>query len=828
MKMANIYTRLLLDKKDFDTNLKKAQGSVSSFATTTKGMFSGLAKAGGYVAAFVGISTSVHSAVTANMEFEKSLSSLRALTGVTAEELNYFRAEAIRMAMDSTQSATQMVEAYKLIGSQMPELLKNKTALTATAEAAVTLAEAAELDVPTAAKALTGSLNQMGQSSAHAAEYINILAAASQQGSADIPYLNKAVENAGGTASSVGIKFNELVAAIEAIAPRITDAASAGTNLRNIFLTLESSSDQKLRPSVVGLSRALDNLATKNMDATQLTKMFGKESVTAAIAILQERDAFEQLRTGITGTNTAYEQASINNDNLAGSVGKLQSAWEAFVNSMSASNGIIKATTDALTTMINAATRLMMSGDDRKKYDQDKKYSSQAKVVLENSNEWINGRVERGTDRNQAINDEIAAMGRMYPLALKYEDMLQEYEQKKAQYEKRFDAELGASINVMKKQLVVAERQKYIYDYVTEQLKAQKQEIIDKAKAEEEAARKAKIAVITTKPADNAPKGSTAYTDKLITEKRKELSVAVSDEDRIRINRELDELVSQKRKMEIEMSYPEGSAERLDNEISLKKKELSVAVSDQDRIRINRELDELVKKRRYMDLEVKYSKPVDDLKSVKEYANIRADLSEMTKLPEGWDKIGSVGSIGIKKQTKDINEYYNAVSGLSTALGNLGSTFDESTQSVFSYFSNVVSGAAQAAVAISALIPIKKAEANANMEAAATGVAASVAPIPFVGAVMAVGAVMSLIAAITAIPKFESGGIVGGSSFFGDKLLARVNSGEMILNQKQQKRLYDLTETNNGVSVSLGVSRIQGSDLYLALSNYMKKTGKKL
>lgn len=770
--MANIYTRLLLDKKDFDANLKKAQGSVSSFATTTKGMFSGLAKAGGYVAAFVGISTSVHAAVTANMEFEKSLSSLRALTGVTAEELNYFRAEAIRMAMDSTQSATQMVEAYKLIGSQMPELLKNKTALTATAEAAVTLAEAAELDVPTAAKALTGSLNQMGQSSAHAAEYINILAAASQQGSADIPYLNKAVENAGGTASSVGIKLNELVAAIEAIAPRITDAASAGTNLRNIFLTLESSSDQKLRPSVVGLSRALDNLAAKNMDATQLTKMFGKESVTAAIAILQERDAFEQLRTGITGTNTAYEQASINTDNLAGSVGKLQSAWEAFVNSMSASNGIIKATTDALTTMINAATRLMMSGDDRKKYDQDKKYSSQAKVVLENSNEWINGRVERGTDRNQAIDDEIAAMGRMYPLALKYEDMLQEYEQKKAQYEKRFDAELGASINVMKKQLVVAERQKYIYDYVTEQLKAQKQEIIDKAKAEEEAARKAKIAVETTKP-DGVPKGSMAYLDKQISGKRKELSLAVSDEDRIRISRELDDLVSRKREMEITIKYNDLTPPEIAKESGTR-------------------------------------------------------LSSMAKLPDGWDKIGSVGSTGFKKQTKDINEYYNAVSGLSTALGNLGSTFDESTQSVFSYFSNVVSGAAQAAVAISALIPIKKAEANANMEAAATGVAASVAPIPFVGAAMAVGAVMSLIAAITAIPKFESGGIVGGSSFFGDKLLARVNSGEMILNRKQQKRLYDLTETDNGVSVSLGVSRIQGSDLYLALSNYMKKTGKKL
>ena len=712
------------------------------------------------------------------------------------------------MAMDSTQSATQMVEAYKLIGSQMPELLKNKTALTATAEAAVTLAEAAELDVPTAAKALTGSLNQMGQSSAHAAEYINILAAASQQGSADIPYLNKAVENAGGTASSVGIKFNELVAAIEAIAPRITDAASAGTNLRNIFLTLESSSDQKLRPSVVGLSRALDNLAAKNMDATQLTKMFGKESVTAAIAILQERDAFEQLRTGITGTNTAYEQASINNDNLAGSIGKLQSAWEAFINSMSASNGIIKATTDALTTMINAATRLMMSGDDRKKYDQDKKYGSQAKVVLENSNEWINGRVERGADRNQAIDDEIAAMGRMYPLALKYEDMLQEYEQKKAQYEKRFDAELGASVNVMKKQLVVAERQKYIYDYVTEQLKAQKQEIIDKAKAEEEAARKAKV-VKTSEP-DSAPKGSIAYLDKQISGKRKELSLAVSGEDRIRINRELDELVSQKRKMEIEMSYPEGSAERLDNEISLKKKELSVAVSDQDRIRINRELDELVKKRRYMDLEVKYSKPVDDLKSVKEYANIRADLSEMTKLPEGWNKLPS-----LKQPAKDAKEMGTALEHVSSILGSLGGLIGNASDNMGTWALNSAANIAQMIVQLQAL-------------ATAQGVASAFSA-PWPASLAAVATVLATISSIfSSLPKFESGGIVGGSSFFGDKLLARVNSGEMILNQKQQKRLYDLTETDNGVSVSLGVSRIQGSDLYLALSNYMKKTGKKL
>jgi hypothetical protein len=41
-------------------------------------------------------------------------------------------------------------------------------------------------------------------------------------------------------------------------------------------------------------------------------------------------------------------------------------------------------------------------------------------------------------------------------------------------------------------------------------------------------------------------------------------------------------------------------------------------------------------------------------------------------------------------------------------------------------------------------------------------------------------------------PTFEYGGIVGGNSFTGDKITARVNSGEMILNQRQQAELWKI------------------------------------
>ena len=756
--MANIYTRLLLDKSNFDSNLKKAQGSISSFASTSKGIVSGLTKFGGYAAAFVGISTSIHSAVTANMEFEKSLSSLRALTGVTADELNYFRTEAIRMATDSTQSATQMVDAYKLIGSQMPELLQNKSALTATAEAAVTLAEAAELDVPTAAKALTGALNQMGQSSSHAAEYINILAAASQKGSADIPYLNKAIENAGGAASSVGIKFNDLVAAIEAIAPRITDAASAGTNLRNIFLTLESSADVQLRPSVVGLSRALENLAAKNMDATELTKMFGKESVTAAIAILQERDAFEQLRTGITNTNTAYEQAQINNDNLAGSVSKLQSAWGALINSFSSSNGVIKGIVDDLKDLVEWLTEANMTAEEiankRTKTSQD--------INRDEFNKRISGYVDSGMTMEEALNKEERQVNYMYPEALKLQQRKNELQKAENAYITAKAININGVAEEERKVYVEAQktydnayRESILHSQILQLIKEQRKELELKAKAEETANKKISNSVIETK-GNNLPKGSMAY---------------------------------------------------LDSQISGKKTELSLAVNDADRIRISRELDELVSKRREMDITVKYK----DLKAPGAVQKPASNLAGMAGLPNDFKKIDPIPD----QSVKNVDDMATGLENVSSILGSLSGLVGQSSDNMGAWALSSAANIAQMIVQLQAL-------------ATAQGVASAFSA-PWPASLAAVATVLTTVASIfSSLPQFAEGGIIGGSSYFGDRLLARVNSGEMILNQKQQRRLYDLTTSDGGTTVSLGVSRIQGSDLYLALSNYMKKTGKKL
>jgi len=60
---------------------------------------------------------------------------------------------------------------------------------------------------------------------------------------------------------------------------------------------------------------------------------------------------------------------------------------------------------------------------------------------------------------------------------------------------------------------------------------------------------------------------------------------------------------------------------------------------------------------------------------------------------------------------------------------------------------------------------------------------ASMGPWGWIAGIAAAVAVLAMLASI--MGSFANGGIVGGNSYHGDRLYARVNSGEMILNQKQ-------------------------------------------
>ena len=144
----------------------------------------------------------------------------------------------------------------------------------------------------------------------------------------------------------------------------------------------------------------------------------------------------------------------------------------------------------------------------------------------------------------------------------------------------------------------------------------------------------------------------------------------------------------------------------------------------------------------------------------------------------------------------------------------------------------------QAATSIAATAALKAQEA-AYLDMAAAAIYAAHASIPFAGVGIASGLVTAMMAAMTAqhaasaaLAAFAEGGIVGGASYSGDKLIARVNSGEMILNNRQQRNLFNAIDGNRlgFASGEPSISfKIKGSDLYGTLKNYSNikaKSGK--
>lgn len=129
-----------------------------------------------------------------------------------------------------------------------------------------------------------------------------------------------------------------------------------------------------------------------------------------------------------------------------------------------------------------------------------------------------------------------------------------------------------------------------------------------------------------------------------------------------------------------------------------------------------------------------------------------------------------------------------------------------------------------------------KAAADGLLSEAAAAIFAAHAAIPFAGVGIASGLITQMLAsmaafkaAIAGMSAFANGGIVGGSNFRGDRVLIRANSGEMILNKKQQANLFNALDKGELGGAGVVDFVLRGSDLYGSLRNYSKtvaKTGK--
>ena len=284
----------------------------------------------GFTAAFTGVAMKISEFRKKNMEKESSQANLKALTGLDDSSIEWLtkQAEKLSTTMDESglrvkKSAQEILEAYTMVGSKKPELLQDKEALNAVTIEAMRLAEAAKIDLTDAVAGVTLAMNQYGAAANEASRYVNVLAAGSKMGAVGVATQTESIVKAGVAANVAKVPIEQLVGVLETLGERGIEGSRAGTQLKTFFLKLEAGAEET-RPSVVGLQQALETLAKKNLDASEMTKMFGLESYTAAQALISSADKVKYYTDAVTDTNIAVEQAAINSNTMEAKMAQLK------------------------------------------------------------------------------------------------------------------------------------------------------------------------------------------------------------------------------------------------------------------------------------------------------------------------------------------------------------------------------------------------------------------------------------------------------------------------------------------------------------------------
>lgn len=222
---------------------------------------------------------------------------------------------------------------------------------------------------------------------------------------------------------------------------------------------------------------------------------------------------------------------------------------------------------------------------------------------------------------------------------------------------------------------------------------------------------------------------------------------------------------------------------------------------------------------------------------VSAFENLRDVMNDVDA--SGWERIMAIWNAMINA-VDSFNSIIHTIESIIALSKKLSGAKDQQKSLEKSALSTVGSKAAEiAAIQVATEVEIQASQrkteaATGEMAAKST---AAYAGIPYVGVALAAAQIVAMTAMIEAAkqkaPGYNSGGIYLGGTSFGDKGLARLNKGEMILNMSQQANLFDAINSGQmggtGKQIlNIGFDKVRGSDIYLSLKNYTKSTGKKL
>lgn len=298
--------------------------------------------------AFIG---AVKEGINTIIDFQAANSKLAAILGTTSDKIRILREDALRLGAATSYTAAQVTELQTelaKLGFTQQEILQSTSSI-------LKFASATGANLGEAAAVAGAAIRAFGADAGETGKYVATMAVATTKSALSFADLSTAISTAAPVAKAFGFTIEDLMTLIGALKNAGFDASSAATATRNIFLNL-ADANGKLAKALGQPIKSMDDMASafaklrdSGLDLASALELTDKRSVAAFESFLTQAESLTTLRASVTDVEKElYNMSETMTDNVAGSIKKMQSAWEGLMLTFSNSTGVMKDVVDFL------------------------------------------------------------------------------------------------------------------------------------------------------------------------------------------------------------------------------------------------------------------------------------------------------------------------------------------------------------------------------------------------------------------------------------------------------------------------------------------------
>ena len=316
-----------------EEHTEETERSVSAYGRM-KGAVLALGAALGITFAVNKVKDFFSGAVSDAAEFEAQMSTVGAVSGASAADMEKLRAAAEKMGAETKYNATEAAQGLENLARAGLNAEESITVL----PSVLSLATANGIDLADSASYITQAVAGMGLSMDQAGRVTDVLSAAASNANTDIKGMGEALAYAAPTAASLGLTVEQTAAYIGKFADAGIEGSRAGTSLNNMMAQFSNpASTFRKELAALGIrtndfNQAIRQLAAAGPKGEAAINALGMEAGPAFKALLgQGIGALDDLTAKLENAGgTAEEQAKRMSDNVPGAFAELESAWDAF------------------------------------------------------------------------------------------------------------------------------------------------------------------------------------------------------------------------------------------------------------------------------------------------------------------------------------------------------------------------------------------------------------------------------------------------------------------------------------------------------------------